>query len=907
MPDQNSHSAFSNRNQQRILFALGLITLFVLILTNIPAIRLFVDSDWSEGFSHPLEGWDHLVAMVAVGVWAAQLRGQAIWLLPLVFVSVMSVGGLAGAASFAIPNAELMILLSCLVLSIFAVRKIRLCAPLNMLIIAFFAFFHGYAHGQEISTSASLISYTAGFVFATLLLHSAGILIARLAMLSFAFFVSSNVNAQETDKPSVQTVKAATATESRSIKTAHVTFNEMVITGRSDSMIGIADSASEGRVGQEQIKYRPINRPGETLETIPGMIVTQHSGEGKANQYFLRGFNLDHGTDFLTQIEGVPVNQVSHSHGQGWTDTNFLIPELIETLEYRKGNSYADTGDFSSAGSTNIQYFKRLPDTIVKFTGGMFNYYRGLVAGSTKLGEGDLLYAGEALHNDGPWTTANDYLKFNGVLRYSQTHGNHGWSITAMATQSDWRATDQIARRALNQGMIDRFDALDPTDGGSSQRYSLTGEWKHQDENSITQFMAYGIYTKLRLFSNFTFFLDDNETTNPVGCAGLSGLTAGRKFNPAIFNTCGDQFGQPDNRWTTGFKASHTNLHNIGAAHSETTFGIQMRNDNIHNALTGTHAQKKFETTRKDTIWQTSISPYVENRTHWNDWLRTSLGIRFDGFRFDVNNSNIPQNNGVRYDGLASPKLGMVFGPWAATEFYLNGGFGFHSNDARGINTRIDPASGDPVSRADPLARTYGAEAGIRTSWVPGLQSALIFWWMDLDSELLFVGDEGATVASRPSRRYGLEFANFYQPAEWLLLDADFSVSHARFRDNVPGEGNYVPNAVELVFATGATVHNVLGGFFGGPRLRYLGPRALNEDNSKRSDSTLLLSAMLGYEVNKFLTLQAEVFNILNSKDDAITYFYTSRLPGEPSTGVDDFHFHPVEPVNFRLGLILKF
>jgi hydrogenase/urease accessory protein HupE len=908
MPDQNNHSVLAKLDPQRFIFSLGLFVLLFITFSNFPTIFLIIDSDWSEGFHHPLAGWDHLLAMVGVGIWAAQLRGQAIWMLPLVFVTVMSLGGLAGVASFSVPNAEIMILLSGLILSIFIVRKTRFSAPLNMLIIAYFAFFHGYAHGQEISTSASLVSYTAGFVFATLLLHGAGILIARLAVLFLALFVSNHIHAHETDKTPTEIAKATVKTKSNSSsKEAFIILNEMLITGRSDSMVGVADSASQGTIGQDQLKDRPINRPGEILETVPGMIATQHSGEGKANQYFLRGFNLDHGTDFLTQIEGVPINQVSHSHGQGWTDTNFLIPELIETLDYRKGNSFADTGDFSSAGSANIQYYKRLPETIVKFTGGSFNYYRGLAAGSSKLGDGDLLVAGEVLHNDGPWTTGNDYLKFNGVLRYSQTRGNQGWSITALATQADWRATDQIARRAFNQGVVGRFDALDPTDGGNSQRYSLTGEWHRQSENSITQFTAYGIYSKLKLYSNFSFFLDDNENTNPIGCAGLVGLTAGNKFNPAIFNTCGDQFGQPDDRWTTGFKGSHTLFHKIGAADSETTFGIQMRNDNIQNALTRTHAQRKFDTTRKDTIWVTSISPYLENKTSWNNWLRTSLGVRFDGFRFDVKNSNIPQNNGDRYDGLVSPKIGMVFGPWAATELYLNGGFGFHSNDARGINTRIDPASGDPVTRADPLARTYSAEAGIRSSWVQGLQSTLAFWWMDLDSELLFVGDEGVTVASRPSRRLGLEFANYYHPAEWLTLDADFSFSRSRFRDDVPGEGDYVPNSVEMVIATGATFHNIYSGFFGGPRLRYLGPRPLNEDNSKRSSSTILLSAMLGYEVNKFLSIQAEVFNTLDRKDDAITYFYTSRLPGESSAGVDDFHFHPVEPVSFRVGLTLKF
>ena len=885
---------------------LGLLMLSSLSLLKIPAIFLVTDSDWIDGFHHPLEGWDHILTMIAVGIWSAQSRRQAVWLLPLVFASIMSLGGFIGAVNFVIPNAENIILLSVLVLNVFIIRKIQFSAPFNVLIIAFFAFSHGDAHGQEISTSASLISYTAGFAFATLLLHGTGILIARLAVLVLAFSVGSNVSAQETDKLKNTNVGTPAEIKSEISNVKSVVFSEMLITERASSMIGIADSASQGNVGQAQIKYRPIIRPGEVLETIPGMIATQHSGEGKANQYFLRGFNLDHGTDFLTLIDGVPINQVSHSHGQGWTDTNFLIPELIETLEYKKGNSYAENGDFSSTGSADIRYFKKLPENMARFTGGSFDYYRGLIAGSHKLGTGNLLHALEIVHNNDPWAIGNNYLKFNGMLRYGQEYGNHGWSVTAMATKSDWKSTDQIARRAVGQGIIGRFDALDPTDGGSSQRYSLTGEWHHQGENSITKLMAYGVNSKLDLFSNFTYFLDDNENTNPIGCAGLTGWDSGRKFNPAFFNTCGDQFGQPDDRWTSGFKGSHTIFHKIGFFDSETTFGLQVRNDNIHNALTKTHGQRKVGITRQDTVWQTSISPYAENKIAWNDWLRSSLGVRFDGFRFDVANSNISQNNGQRYDGLVSPKLNIAFGPWADTEFYLNGGLGFHSNDARGINTRIDPVSGDPANRADPLVRTYGAEVGARSVRIKGLQSTLALWWLDIDSELLFVGDAGATEAGRPSRRYGLEFANYYSPTDWLTFDADFSFSHARFRNEVPGEGNYVPNSVETVIATGSTFHHVFGGFFGGPRLRYLGPRPLIEDNSKRSDPTILLSAMLGYEFNRKLSFRTEVFNMLNRNDPAITYFYTSRLPGESSDGVRDFHFHPVEPVSFRLSFTLK-
>jgi hydrogenase/urease accessory protein HupE len=912
MQNQSKKYAFINFVPNWLCLQTGMLIVFTLLIPQI--FHLNVDSDLSEGFQHPLQGWDHLITMIAVGIWAAQLRGRAIWLLPLTFVSVMSLGGLVGAI-VDLHNIEMIILLSGLVFSVFIARQVRFTSRINILIVAFFAFFHGHAHGQEISASASLLSYSLGFISATLLLHGAGILTSRFMPLIFAFFIGGTAHAQDTDK--IDTKATTPVTESKVTDEDSVTLEDITIVERAQSQIGIADSASQGNVGQAQLKYRPFTRPSEVLETVPGLIATQHSGEGKASQYFLRGFNLDHGTDFLTQMEGVPVNQLSHSHGQGWTDTNFLIPELVETLDYKKGSNYAENGDFSSTGSANIRYFKSLPEHILKFTGGSFDYYRGLAAGSHKFGDGNLLYAAETVHNNGPWTVGNDYMKFNGVLRYSQEHEDHGWSITGMAYKADWRSTDQVAQRAIDQGIINRFGALDPTDGGSSQRYSITGEWHRQDADSETKLMAYGVYNKLALFSDFTFFLDNNELNNPLNtkqqnCSGLNGLQAGNKFNPSLFNTCGDQFGQPDDRWTTGFKGTHTFFHKLGDAESETTLGLQIRNDNIQNGLTKTHAQKQYGITRQDTLWVTSISPYAENKTRWNDWFRTSLGVRFDGFRFDVKNNRV-QNSGERYDGLVSPKLGLVFGPWAETEFYLNGGLGYHSNDARGVLTTVDPvtgskidADGNPITRATPLVRTYSAEIGARTTWVKGLQSTLSIWWLDIDSELVFVGDAGTTAISDPSRRYGLEFANYYSPTDWLTFDADLSFSHTRFRNN-PKEGSFVPNSVGTVIAAGATFHDVYGGFFGGPRLRFFGPRYLDQTGTKQSQSTLLVSATLGYEVNKNLSFTAEVFNILNRNDANITYFYGSRLPGENANGVDDFHIHPIEPVSFRLGFTAKF
>jgi hypothetical protein len=663
-----------------------------------------------------------------------------------------------------------------------------------------------------------------------------------------------------------------------------VRLPEVVVQGRSDSLVGIAESASQGTVGATQLDERPILRPGEVLETIPGMIVTQHSGDGKANQYFLRGFNLDHGTDFATSVNGVPVNLPSHGHGQGYTDLNFMIPELIQKVHYKKGVYYADEGDFSSAGAANLQYFHVLPEGIALFTGGMYDYYRGLVADSPKLGPGNLLYAGEVLFNNGPWDVPSNFLKGNLVLGYSMGSESEGWSITGMGYKADWTSTDQIAERAVREGVIDRFGSLDDSDGGSSQRYSLSAEWHRSQDDHTTRVLAYGFYQDLDLFSNFTYFLDD-----PLN---------------------GDQFEQKDVRWVSGLKASHSWLAQAGPIETDNTVGLQFRNDSIRNGLYHTVDRERLSTTRADGIRETSVSPYLETREQWTEWFRSIAGVRVDIFNFDVG-SVLPDNSGNTTDAIASPKLDLILGPWQQSELYLNGGMGFHSNDARGVNTTVEPGTAPPVAvnPADPLVRTYGAEIGMRTTRLRNLQSTLAFWWLDIDSELLFVGDAGTTDASRPSRRSGVEWANFYSPTEWLTLDADFAFTHTRFRGDDP-TGNYIPGSPDAVIAAGITVHD-LHGFFGSVRLRYFGPRPLTEDDSVRSDATLLLSNQIGYTLNETWTLWVEVFNFLNGKEQDIAYYYPSRLRNEPvgpdDGGYNDIHFHPVEPVSVRVALTAHF
>ncbi|HWP67504.1 MAG TPA: TonB-dependent receptor [Candidatus Limnocylindria bacterium] len=661
-----------------------------------------------------------------------------------------------------------------------------------------------------------------------------------------------------------------------------VALPEVEVVGRKDSLVGVADSASQGTVGAKEIEARPLYRPAEVLETVPGLIATQHSGAGKANQYFLRGFNLDHGTDFATSVNGMPVNLPTNGHGQGYTDLNFIIPELVRTVRYKKGVYYADEGDFSSAGAADLRYFDALPRGLAQVEAGMYDYYRALVADSSRVGGGTLLYAGELLYNDGPWDHPAHFLKGNLYLSYTMGDERRGATVTGMAYKGGWDSTDQVAKRAVNQGLISRFGTLDPSDGGDSQRYSLSGEWHRATSNGTTRVSAYAFYYDLDLFSNFTYFLDDPRN--------------------------GDQFEQKDNRWVQGAHARHDWVAALGEIDTDNTLGLQVRNDVIRVGLFKTRQQERLSTTRTDHVVETSVSPYFETREQWSSWLRTVAGVRVDVFNFDVD-SNDPANSGTVTDAIASPKLSLIFGPWAETEVYANGGLGFHSNDARGTTTTVDPSTGRRVDPVDPLVRTYGAEIGTRTTRISKLHSTLAFWWLHIDSELLFIGDAGTTEASRPSQRYGVEWANFYSLTRWLDLDADIAATHARFSDDAP-EGDHIPGAPNVVVASGLTLHD-FHGFFGAFRVRYFGPRPLTEDNRVTSDPTFLTSLQLGYQFDETWSVRADVFNLFDREDSDIDYFYASRLRGEPpgpdDGGYNDIHFHPVEPITARFAVIARF
>jgi outer membrane receptor protein involved in Fe transport len=489
---------------------------------------------------------------------------------------------------------------------------------------------------------------------------------------------------------------------------------------------------------------------------------------------------------------------------------------------------------------------------------------------------GDLLGVLEIGQGNGPWTNPEQLRKLNGSLRYAHGGDENGFSLTGMAYASHWNSTDQIASRAVQSGQLGRFDSVDPTDGGRTSRYSLSTQWAKSDASSSTRANAYLIHSRLNLFSNLTFFLN-----NPVN---------------------GDQIEQVDRRTASGGELSHAWRTPGIERDIEHTAGLQLRNDNVAEVgLHNTVARQRVGTVRSDRVVQTSASLYYLNSIAWTPWLRSTVGIRGDQYRFRVNSDN-PANSGTASDGLVSPKFGLVVGPWSEVEYFLNYGYGFHSNDARGTTITVDPASGARAQRVTPLVRAKGGEVGLRAAPFNGVHSSVALWRLDIDSELVFTGDAGTTEPSRPSRREGIEWASYIKVQRNITADFDLTLSRALFKDEDP-VGNHIPGSTTRTLSGGLTYAE--GPWNAALRLRYFGPRPLIEDNSQRSGSSLLVNAKLGYAVTKQARIGFDVLNLFNRKADEISYFYTSRLQGEPAAGVADQHFHPAEPRTVRLSVVL--
>ena len=658
-----------------------------------------------------------------------------------------------------------------------------------------------------------------------------------------------------------------------------VNLAPVLVAGHYDNGVGKSDAASQGVILGGLLQDIPTLRPGEILEAIPGLVVTQHSGEGKANQYFLRGYNLDHGTDFAARVDGVPVNMPTNGHGQGYSDINFLIPELVDRIDYRKGPYFAQSGDFSSAGSAEVHYRASLPTPLLSTTYGSNGYRRVLLAGSTPLPQGPtLLGAIESMQESGPWKNPDRMRKLNGFLRLGEGDEAHGWSAEALGYAARWHSTDQVPLESIRSGELCRFCALDPTDGGRTARAILSGEWHAQDGDGYTRLSGYLEHYRLQLWSNFTYFEND-----PVR---------------------GDQFNQRDARNILGADIVKGREGSLFGHDSTTEVGLQVRHDVIHVSLYDSQARQAFNTVSDNQVGETEAGIYLQNITLWRDWFRSIVGLRVDGIALDLTSRTYSPNDGHVDDHRVSPKLALIFGPWQQTEFFVNAGEGFHSNDARGVVDRFDPQTGATLQRAPALVGSFGEEVGVRTEWIPGLQSSLALWRLDSDSELVYGADSGGTEINGASRRHGVEWNNHLTLGPYLLIDADLAWTHARYaHDDENGEtGDRIPNAVSKVASLGMTLHR-FGPWSASVKTLYIGGYPLSQDGSLRAPSSLVTNLRLSRTLTPRMTLTLDVLNAFDRRYFDIAYDQDYHITPTSPLVADGITVHPGEPRQYRVTL----
>ena len=661
-------------------------------------------------------------------------------------------------------------------------------------------------------------------------------------------------------------------------------------------------AASSGDVSHEELADQPLLRPGAILENVPGLIVTQHSGEGKANQYFLRAFNLDHGTDLATEVDDMPVNMATHAHGQGYSDLNFLIPELVGDLHYKKGPYYADEGDFATAGAVRMSLLDQAAAT-ASLGFGEDGYRRALLIGSTLLGTGTLLGAGEIYQNNGPFEVPDDYRRRSGVLRYHQGSDADYWTLTAMGYEGQWNSTDQVPQRAITADLIDRYGSLNPTDGGQTARYSLSFNQVHRTDSGQEQLAAYVIRYRLDLWSTFTYYLTDPQN--------------------------GDQMLQHDDRVVYGLKASKTWDTALAGLTMANVLGLQARVDDIRDVGIFHTAQRRLLGTDQDAgVTEAATAVYFENSTQWLPTLHTVLGLRDDIFDFDVRDKMVAANGGCsiasdplgcdtgrKVASILSPKLGIVLGPWVDTRFFISLASGYHSNDARGVTRSGQNPEDSPVT---PLTRAISAELGVASVVLKNWTSSLDVFELKLKSELVFDGDAGVTSPSGATTRTGVEWSNSFPINQWLSADFNAAFSRGRFDQNVPPDdlgcvaaapshpcaqpiaitGRYIPNSPTNVIDAGLTAQNARG-WSAALRARHFGESPLVEDNSARSPAYTTVDGQLGYRPARQWLVAVDIFNILNVKWNDIEYYYVARLQNE-NAPVADYVVHPGIPRTMR-------
>ncbi len=676
--------------------------------------------------------------------------------------------------------------------------------------------------------------------------------------------------------------------------------SDIVVTASRLDLLGKSSTASQGSITQKEVELRPIYRPGQLFESIPGLVVTIHSGEGKANQYLIRGYNLDHGTDFANFVDDMPVNRPTNTHGQGYSDLAFLIPQTVAGIDYTKGPYYAAIGDFGSVASSHTRLANEMPTQMMAIVG--TEGYQSLLGGGTVhlLQDQRLLGAVELGHYDGPWKPEQDFKKVNALLRYSQGSATDGVSLTGMYYKSAGGLITDQPLRAIEDGTISRYGTLDPYDRSKSLRYSLSAHLDKPVGPGQLAVSLYGIRSTMTLWNNFTHYLDDP--------------------------TNGDQEQQDERRTTLGGLATYAIHTDLGRIQSDTVFGLQGRYDNVFVDRRHTRNRRTLDYClleqedgpavayaavggycNADRVHLLDLAPYIQNTLHWTPWLRTIVGFR-EEYYHAIDTSTTNGGGGKGHQWLAQPKASIALGPWHKTELYFSYGQGFHSDDARGVFGTV-PGEGIPLAAgATPLlAKTAGKEIGLRSDIIPKLSLQLALFQQDFGSELTYNPDVGQDEAGAPSRRKGVEVSGQYHPFRWLELNADLAFSKPRYRtadlEAFGLAGPYIADAPTFIYSAGIMVDG-LGPWSGGLQWRRLGTHHLSDGDVYPKDKGYSeFNLDIAYKLSPHLRLGVSVFNLFDSKDEAADYYYTSRLPGEPAEGVTDFQVHPLEPRSARFTI----
>jgi len=727
--------------------------------------------------------------------------------------------------------------------------------------------------------------------------------------------------ASEAAGPAVSPPAPAAASAAPVSAAPTVDLDEVVVTGRAANLVGRAGSASSGSVGQADLNERPLLRPAEVLEAVPGLLITQHSGDGKANQYFTRGFNLDHGTDFAFSVDGVPVNEPSNAHGQGYADLNFMIPELVQTVNYTKGPFNIEVGDFATAGSANFIYPTVLKNGIGSLTMGENGYERALAASQLPLLGGNLIYALEIDAYDGPWQVPERMKKYDGFLHYSVGPSFNRWVISHSAYEASWDATNQMPQDMISANLLSPYGNLSPTDGGRRDRDFLSVAWIGKTGDTQTGVMAYVGQSHMDLWNDFTLYLPYASG----GAALAEGLAQSQFADPNATN--GEQFLEQDHRDREGASAHYECATDFRGIRSQNEAGLDLRNDNIKLGLYNTDERVNYETIALNHIVESSGAPFVQNTTEWTPWLKTVLAFRQDFYLIQVVNETptlaqqlaqganpallAPLDGFDEGAGLGTtayynanmpePKAALIIHPQGSpVEGYVNAGQGFHSNDVRELAGGVNP-----------LARAQGGELGLRFAQGSTYETTLAVWRLDLASELTFDGDTAASITNAASTRQGIEWSNTFR-ATPIYLDLDGALSQARFNsedflDDPMHPGFWVPEAIEQV-GTATLGLDKIYGWSVDARLRYFGSRALTADDAERSQPATLVSLQVIRDLWAGQSLDFSVFNLFDQPAQDVSYYYAYAAPGvDGGAAHESVMGHVTEPRTIRVTWVDHF